>query len=119
MWYIYLLVGLYLYMPIFSAWVTAASDKSKRLFLYLWGISLLLPYATYFISPNLLGVCSWNGFGTFYYFAGFNGYLLLGHMLSKGNDWPTGKIALLTVPMFSIGFLITFKGFRFMTPIRT
>ena len=115
MWYIYLLVGLYLYMPIFSAWVTAASDKSKRLFLYLWGISLLLPYATYFISPNLLGVCSWNGFGTFYYFAGFNGYLLLGHMLSKGNDWPTGKIALLTVPMFSIGFLITFKGFRFMT----
>ena len=38
MWYIYLLVGLYLYMPIFSAWVTAASDKSKRLFLYLWGI---------------------------------------------------------------------------------
>ena len=115
MWYIYLLVGLYLYMPIFSAWVTAASDKSKRLFLYLWGISLLLPYATYFISPNLLGICSWNGFGTFYYFAGFNGYLLLGHMLSKGNDWPTGKIALLTVPMFSIGFLITFKGFRFMT----
>ena len=115
MWYIYLLVGLYLYMPIFSAWVTAASDKSKRLFLYLWGISLLLPYATYFISPNLLGVCSWNGFGTFYYFAGFNGYLLLGHMLSKGNDRPTGKIALLAVPMFSIGFLITFKGFRFMT----
>ena len=36
-------------------------------------------------------------------------------MLSKGNDWPTGKIALLNVPMFSIGFLITFKGFRFMT----
>ena len=133
MWYIYLLVGLYLYMPIFSAWVTAASDKSKRLFLYLWGISLLLPYATYFISPNLLGVCSWNGFGTFYYFAGFNGYLLLGHYLKEGgngnalkifwpfsgsskddrltNDWSVWKTFLICAVMFAIGYYVTYTGF--------
>ena len=27
MWYIYLLIGLYLYLPIFSAWVEKASEK--------------------------------------------------------------------------------------------
>lgn len=30
MWYIYLLIGLYLYMPIFSAWIEKASDRAKR-----------------------------------------------------------------------------------------
>ena len=29
--------------------------------------------------PELFGLCAWNSFGTFYYFAGFNGYLLLGY----------------------------------------
>ncbi|BEG99053.1 acyltransferase [Bacteroides sedimenti] len=115
MWYIYLLIGLYLYMPIFSAWVEKASDKSKRLFLGLWVITLLLPYGTQFISPYLFGACSWNAYGTFYSFAGFNGYLLLGHYLGKGNDWSWGKTLLITIPMFAVGYLITFKGFRAMS----
>ena len=29
MWYIYLLIGLYLYLPIFSAWVEKASERAK------------------------------------------------------------------------------------------
>ena len=29
MWYIYLLIGLYLFMPVFSAWVEKASEKEK------------------------------------------------------------------------------------------
>ena len=33
MWYIYLLIGLYLYMPFFSAWVERASNKTKQIFL--------------------------------------------------------------------------------------
>ena len=31
MWYIYLLIGLYLYLPIFSAWVEKASEKAKTM----------------------------------------------------------------------------------------
>ena len=30
MWYIYALIGLYLYMPVFSAWVEKASDEAQR-----------------------------------------------------------------------------------------
>ena len=44
MWYIYLLIGLYLYLPIFSAWVEKASERAKLWFLAAWGVTLLLPY---------------------------------------------------------------------------
>ena len=53
MWYIYLLIGLYLYMPVFSAWVEKASEKAKLWFLVAWGITTLLPYYQQFISPYI------------------------------------------------------------------
>ena len=115
MWYIYLLIGLYLYMPVFSAWIEKASDRSKRLFLGLWGVTLILPYVQEFVSHFVLGTCDWNQFGMLYYFAGFNGYLLLGHYLKKGNDWSWTKTLLITVPMFAAGYFVTFKGFRTMS----
>ena len=115
MWYIYALIGLYLYMPVFSAWVEKASEKGKRWFLYIWGASLFIPYLMEFVSHYLFGTCSWNAYGLFYYFAGFNGYLLLGHYLGKGNDWSVGKTLAVVVPLFLIGYLATFIGFRYMT----
>lgn len=115
MWYIYTLIGLYLYMPVFSAWVEKASDKSKKCFLIAWCLSLFIPYLVEFVSHYLFGTCSWNAYGLFYYFAGFNGYLLLGHYLGKMKDWPVGKTLLAAIPMFLIGFLITVIGFRHMT----
>ncbi len=116
MWYIYLIIGLYLYIPIFSAWVEKASRKAKRWFLIAWGITLVLPYYNYYIDPYLWGSCAWNQFGALYYFAGFNGYLLLGHYL-KDAEWSLGKTLLLGVPMFAVGYFTTFLGFRHMTGI--
>lgn len=115
MWYIYVLIGLYLYMPVFSAWVEKASDKAKRMFLAFWFISLFIPYLTEFVSHYQFGTCSWNSFGLFYYFAGFNGYLLLGHYLGKRTDWSLGKTFSVTVPLFLVGYFITLVGFRYMT----
>ncbi len=115
MWYIYALIGLYLYLPIFSAWVERASRREKRFFLLLWFVSLFIPYLTEFVSRYHFGTCSWNAFGTFYYFAGFNGYLLLGHYLGKGNDWSVGKTLSVTIPLFLVGYFITLVGFRYMT----
>ena len=115
MWYIYVLIGLYLYMPVFSAWVEKASDKAKRMFLAFWFISLFIPYLTEFVSHYQFGTCSWNSFGLFYYFAGFNGYLLLGHYLGKRTDWSLGKTFSVTVPLFLVGYFITLAGFRYMT----
>lgn len=115
MWYIYMLIGLYLYMPIFSAWVEKASDRAKQTFLCLWGVTLFLPYAHEFFSTNLFGTCSWNNFGMFYAFAGFNGYLLLGHYLQDKNKMTLVQTLLVAIPMFAVGYAITFFGFREMT----
>lgn len=116
MWYIYLLIGLYLYLPIFSAWVEKASDKAKLWFLVAWGVTTLLPYYYEYVSPYLWGTCSWNSFGMLYYFAGFNGYLMLGHYLRK-QDWPVNKILAIGIPMFIAGYAVTFFGFRHVTAL--
>ena len=116
MWYIYLLIGLYLYLPAFSAWVEKASDKAKLWFLGAWAVTLLLPYYNQFVAQYLWGTCSWNAFGMFYYFAGFNGYLLLGHYL-RNLDWTLSKILAIGLPMFVIGYAVTFFGFRYITAL--
>lgn len=116
MWYIYLLIGLYLYLPVFSAWVEKASERAKLMFLLAWGVTLLLPYYYQFVSNYLWGTCSWNSFGMLYAFAGFNGYLLLGHYL-RNLDWSLGKILAIGLPMFVIGYAVTFFGFRYITAL--
>ena len=116
MWYIYLLIGLYLYLPIFSAWVEKASERAKQMFLLAWGVTLLLPYYYQFVDGYLWGTCSWNSFGMLYAFAGFNGYLLLGHYL-KNLDWSMKKTLATGIPMFVIGYVVTFFGFRHMTAL--
>ena len=116
MWYIYLLIGLYLYLPVFSAWVEKASRKAQAYFLLAWGVTTLLPYYKEYVDPYLWGTCSWNEFGMLYYFAGFNGYLLLGHYLSK-TDWSLSKTLGLGLPMLAAGFFVTFFGFRHTTSL--
>lgn len=118
MWYVYLLIGLYLYIPFFSAWVKQASVKEQKIFLTLWFISLFIPYLREYLTKNLWGTCSWNEFGLLYYFAGFNGYLLLGYYI-KNNDinFSWGKLAVIGIPSFIIGYCITFLGFKSITAI--
>ena len=118
MWYIYLLIGLYLYMPFFSAWIENADRKTKRAFLLIWIISLFIPYLKEYVANCLFerrgyvfGTDTWNEFGLFYYFAGFNGYLLLGHYVKKGNDWSLMKTFILCILMFAVGYYITYTGF--------
>lgn len=118
MWYIYLLIGPYLYMPFFSAWIENADRKTKRAFLLIWIISLFIPYLKEYVanclferSGYVFGTDTWNEFGLFYYFAGFNGYLLLGHYVKKGNDWSLMKTFILCILMFAVGYYITYTGF--------
>ena len=116
MWYIYLLIGLYLYLPVFSAWVEKASERAKLMFLLAWGVTLLLPYYYQFVSNYLWGTCSWNSFGMLYAFAGFNGYLLLGHYL-RNLEWSLKKTLAIGIPMFAVGYAVTFLGFRHITAL--
>ena len=114
MWYLYMLIGLYLMMPFFSAWVEKRDRTMTITYMTLWVVSLTLPYLQHLISPNLFGECAWNRFGTFYYFAGFAGYLLLGHLLAKRSPMPLRKIVAMGVMVYVAGYIITYTGYASM-----
>ena len=111
MWYIYMLIGLYLYLPIFSAWVERATRRQKEIVLGMWVLSTFLPYFSEYISKYAFGTCEWNSFGLFYYFAGFNGYMLLGHYIQHYVNWSWTKTLSISLPLLMIGFLITYSGY--------
>ena len=116
MWYMYLLLGIYLYMPFFSAWIEKATAKDKRIYLGIWSVSLFLPYMIAYIAPifginYLYGEATWNAYGLFYYFAGFNGYLVLGHYLKQGPNWSLSKTIYISAALFALGYYVTYTGF--------
>lgn len=122
LWYLYMLIGLYLIIPILSVWLKQASQKDIKLFLFVWGISLLLPYIKMaapllgyqgnYGNMGILGICDWNDYGTFYYVSGFIGYLVLAYYLVRFPlTWSWKKMLAITIPLFLIGYLITSIGY--------
>lgn len=122
LWYLYMLLGLYLAMPIVNGWLQNAGRKDIKTVLILWIVSLFLPYVQ-MVAPSLgfegmfgnfgiLGVCDWNVYGTFYYMSGFMGYILLAYYLKTYPlEWSKMKMAVVLIPMFVVGYLITFLGY--------
>lgn len=123
LWYLYMLVGLYLFMPIISPWLKESSAKTIRVFLYIWGFTLFIPYISIlssfvaqsdfaFGTMGLFGVCDWNPYGMFYYFSGFLGYIVLAYYLREYPlKWSVSKSVMICVPLFIVGAIITAVGF--------
>lgn len=111
MWYIYMLIGLYLYLPVFSAWVERATKKEKEIFLLLWLLSTMLPYFTTYVSHYCFGTCEWNAFGLFHYFAGFSGYMLLGHYIREYVHWGLIRTLAVSLPLLLAGMTVTYMGY--------
>lgn len=122
LWYLYMLIGLYLIIPILNSWLIQAEEREIKTILYIWGATLFLPYIK-MIAPlcgyqgnfgnmELLGICDWNIYGTFYYVSGFFGYLILAYYLKRYPlNWSWKKIAAICIPMFIVGYLITSIGY--------
>lgn len=111
MWYIYMLIGLYLYLPVFSSWVEKATKREKEIFLLLWAASTALPYFGEYVSRYNFGTCEWNSFSLFYYFAGFSGYMLLGHYIEQHVKWSLKKTVLVALPLLVVGYGATLWGY--------
>src|ERR1700753_3223031 len=73
LWYVYMLIGLYFFIPVIDKFVRNASEKEIRYFLIVWFVVMLItqPYLKHF-NPAV----------DMHYFAGFAGYLVLGHWLA-------------------------------------
>ena len=127
LWFVYMLLGLYLIMPVLSPWLEKVSRKELGLYLALWSLTLFIPYVRSVaggLAPiiyardglpapalfPLWGEASWNPFGLFYYVSGFVGYLLLGVYVRRFV--PSGRLVrVLGWTFFLVGFIFTCFGF--------
>lgn len=80
-WFIYALIGLYLFAPVISPWIARASRRSIELFLGVWLLTGFLPLA---IANTDLAPQE-SIFGCFYNFMGF---MVAGYYLTR---WPVGQ----------------------------
>lgn len=110
LWFVYMLMGIYLIMPILSPWLERVSARGERMFIMVWMLSTALPFlrlaATGTGNAEVWGEASWNEFGTLYYSSGFIGYVVVAHYIRKYIDWGVGKTLRVAIPMFIVGYLI-------------
>ena len=129
LWFVYMLVGVYLLMPLLSPWAERVGRTELRIYLGLWLFTTVIPLlrdwvfgappVVYGVSglPRqalfpLWGEASWNAYGVFYYLSGFVGYLLLGLYVRKFlGTWSWRKTLAVALPCFAAGLALSFGGF--------
>jgi surface polysaccharide O-acyltransferase-like enzyme len=90
LWYVYLLIGLYLLIPVISKFVQHATEKELLYFLAVWFLTMLLSNS--YLKKFDTAVDLHN-------FAGYLGYLVLGHYLTY-KSFAIKNIALLSFLTF-------------------
>ena len=129
LWFVYMLIGVYLIMPLLSPWAEKVGKKELQVYLGIWLFTTLLPLLRDWLGgaapviygpsgiPNpakypLWGEASWNSYGLFYYVSGMLGYLLLGLYFRKFvGEISWKKTIALALPLFAGGFAIGVFGF--------
>ena len=129
LWFVYMLIGLYLIMPLLSPWAEKVEKKELQVYLCIWLFTTLIPLIRQWVGgaapvvygpsgiPNvakypLWGEASWNTYGLFYYVSGFVGYLLLGLYFRKFVGELSWKKTLgIGLPLFLAGFALCMLGF--------
>lgn len=130
LWFVYMLIGVYLLMPLLSPWAEKVGKKELQVYLGIWLFTTFIPLIRDWVSSEplafaygptgiprqalypLWGEASWNGYGLFYYMSGFIGYLLLGLYFRKFvGELSWSKTLGIAIPAWLGGFAITFGGF--------
>ncbi|RZK29080.1 MAG: acyltransferase [Hymenobacter sp.] len=115
LWFVYMLLGIYLFAPIISPWVHPASRRSLEGYLALWAVACCLPYI-HLVVPAIWGEAFWNHTPMLYYFSGFLGYAVLGayfrrfHQARRLGQVPLG------LALLAGGYAITAYGFLHRLP---
>lgn len=99
LWFMYVLIGIYLVIPILSSWLNKASRKDIEMVLCLWGITLLMPIFTLYNETCKFLISEG---GALYLFNGFIGYALLGYYLRKYVHWSVRNTRFIILFLFSI-----------------
>ncbi len=86
LWFMYPLIGLYLFIPIISPWLRQASAKEEQFFILLFLISTCIPYLNRWFG-EVWGQCFWNEYHMLWNFSGYLGYLVLAHYIRVHLPW--------------------------------
>lgn len=132
LWFVYMLVGVYLLMPLLSPWAERVGKRELQVYLGIWAFTTLIPIIRDVVSGGfenleviygvsglprqaifpLWGECAWNAYGTFYYISGFIGYLLLGLYFRRFvGELSWKKSLVIAIPSYLAGFAVVFGGF--------
>lgn len=130
LWFVYMLIGVYLLMPMLSSWAREVGKRELQVYLAIWLFTTLIPLVRDWVSTDTLaftygptgiprqalfplwGETSWNNYGTFYYISGFIGYMLLGLYFRRFvNVVSWRKTIAVAFPLYAAGFAVTAGGF--------
>lgn len=106
LWFVYMLLGIYLLIPIISPWIQTASRRQMLCYLGIWFLTTFFPYM-YTSFEYLYGECPWNQFGLFWYFSGFIGYVIMAEYIKRFVKWSLKKSLMICVPMFLLAYIFT------------
>ncbi|OYU82150.1 MAG: hypothetical protein CFE23_00030 [Flavobacterium sp. BFFFF1] len=106
LWYVYMLIGLYLVIPVLRRWIQHCPQKEIRFFLICWFITIAVE------QPLLTGLKTAVSLSSF---AGFMGYLVLGYYLSVNPAFSSQKAKTLSWLMIVSGIVITISGTHYLT----
>ncbi|MBQ5517440.1 MAG: acyltransferase, partial [Bacteroidales bacterium] len=84
LWFVYMLIGVYLIMPLLSPWAEKVGKRELQIYLAIWLFTTIIPLIRQWVGgpapvmygpsgiPNaarypLWGEASWNAYGVFYY----------------------------------------------------
>ena len=132
LWFVYMIIGVYLLMPLLSPWAERVGKRELQIYIAIWLFTTLIPLVRDWLSGGyanmevvygvsglprqaltpLWGESSWNTYGTFYYLSGFVGYLLLGLYFRRFvGEISWQKSLVIAIPCYLGGFAIVFGGF--------
>lgn len=110
LWFMYPLIGLYLFIPIISPWLAKASAKEEKWFIGIFALSTCIPFLNRF-AGEVFGQCFWNEYHMLWYFSGYLGYLVLAHYIRCHLTWSAGKRLRVGLPLLVVGAAATIWSF--------
>jgi surface polysaccharide O-acyltransferase-like enzyme len=108
LWYIYMIIGVYLYVPIITPWIKTAEKKHFYYYFVIWIISSFYGYL-HLIYDGIWGEAFWNKSTIVQSFIGYSGYAVLGAFIKlhlKENN-----LYILGIVSYIIGTSVTMLGY--------
>lgn len=106
LWFVYMLLGLYLFMPVLSPWLAQAGRRAEQAFLVLWFAASFFPYLRERVG-GVFGECYWNEFNALWYFSGFIGYVVLAHYVRHHLRLSRRCAIVAGACLYAAGYLVT------------